>query len=113
MKRLEHPTPGAWYTIGVEEWSLALCPYATRDTQKGFFITGQTMDRIRFGTDIRGVVAKCNHSGYLEAFLDGLRWEQIPRECRSKTCCGHCARALANDLEDFRNLLIGGGWPCE
>lgn len=111
--RLEHPTPGAWYEIGAEEWSLALCSFATRDSDKGFFVTGQTPERIRFGADIRRIVSRCDRSGHLEAFLDGLRWEQIPRECRKKICCGHCARALAEDLECFRATLQHRGFRVE
>lgn len=110
---LHHPTPGAWFDIGMEEWSLALCAFHPRETNDGFYITGQTAERIRFGTEIRRIVEWCDSSGYLFAFLDGLRWEQVRKECRRKVCCGHCARALAADLEAFREALEDRGMRCE
>ena len=112
-RRPEHPTPGAWFDIGMEEWSLALCPFAVRNTPKGFYIPGQTQARIRFGTEIRMILDRCNGSGHLVSFLEGMRWEQIPRECRRKTCCGRCSKALAVDLELFRDALVKGGLPVE
>lgn len=92
------------FQSGLEAHDLAQCPSAGRRTQDGTYVTGQTQRRLQLGVDIRILIGRNDKSGYLEAFLSGMRWESIPETFRGK---------CAADIKCFRRELRNGGYSIE
>ena len=59
---------------------------------------------LQYCVDIAVLVEKCDSSGYMAAYLSGMRWEAIPEEFRGK---------CATDIRRFRRELREGGYPVE
>ncbi len=97
-------SPKGHYQIGMEAHDLAQCPSAGRRTREGIYVTGQTHRRLQLGVDIRMLIGRNDKSGYLEAFLSGMRWESIPKELQGK---------CSSDYRRFRKELREGGYSVE
>jgi hypothetical protein len=61
-------------------------------------------ERLQYCVDIAVLVERCDRSGYMAAFLSGMRWEAIPEVFR-----GRCAA----DIRRFRRELRAGGYSVE
>ena len=60
--------------------------------------------RVHYCVDISLLVERCDRSGYMAAFLSGMRWEGIPEKFRGK---------VASDIRKFRRELREGGYSVE
>ena len=61
-------------------------------------------ERLQYCVDIAVLVERCDRSGYMAAFLSGMRWEAIPEKFRGK---------VASDIRRFRRELRDGGYFVE
>ena len=61
-------------------------------------------ERLEYCVDIALLVERCDRSGFMEAFLSGMRWEMIPEKFRGK---------CAADIRRFRKELRDGGYPVD
>lgn len=61
-------------------------------------------ERLQYCVDIAVLVKRCDRSGYMAAFLSGMRWEAIPEKFRGK---------VASDIRRFRRELRDGGYSVE
>ena len=61
-------------------------------------------ERLQYCVDIAVLVERCDRSGYMAAFLSGMRWEAIPEVFR-----GRCAA----DIRRLRRELRDGGYSVE
>jgi hypothetical protein len=61
-------------------------------------------ERLQYCVDIAVLVDRCDRSGYMAAYLSGMRWEAIPEVFR-----GRCA----SDIRRFRRELRDGGYSVE
>jgi len=61
-------------------------------------------ERLQYCVDIAVLVERCDRSGYMAAFLSGMRWESIPTAKQ-----GH----VAADIRKFRRELRNGGYEIE
>lgn len=61
-------------------------------------------ERLHYCVDIAILVERCDRSGYMAAFLSGMRWEAIPEKFRG---------TVAYDIRKFRRELREGGYPVE
>ena len=59
---------------------------------------------LQYCVDIAVLVEKCDSSGYMAAYLSGMRWESIPEKFRGK---------CAADIRRFRKELRDGGYPVD
>jgi len=60
--------------------------------------------QLQYCVDIAILVEKCDSSGYMAAYLSGMRWEVIPEQFRGK---------CAVDIRRFRKELREGGYSVE
>ncbi len=60
--------------------------------------------QIEYCTDISVLVDRCDRSGYMAAFLSGMRWEAIPPAKQGR---------VAADIRRFRRELREGGYSVE
>lgn len=60
--------------------------------------------QLQYCVDIAVLVDKCDRSGYMAAYLSGMRWEAIPEVFQGK---------CAADIRRFRKELREGGYPVE
>jgi hypothetical protein len=97
------------YQRAIRAWDLAQCAFAVRESEDVYFVTGYTRGRLECGIDGRILVDKCNNSGWLLAWLNGIEWERIPA-CKKKICCGKCQRRLRVDIRELRRELKEGGY---
>lgn len=58
-------------------------------------------ERLQYCVDVSLLVERCDRSGYMAAFLSGMRWESIPEEARGM---------VASDIRKFRRELREGGY---
>ena len=61
-------------------------------------------ERLTYCVDIAVLVERCDRSGYMAAFLSGMRWEAIPEKFRGQ---------VASDIRKFRRELRDGGYSVE
>src|SRR3990172_10922932 len=61
-------------------------------------------ERLHYCVDIAVLVERCDRSGYMAAFLSGMRWEAIPPEKQGQ---------VAADIRRFRKELREGGYSIE
>ena len=61
-------------------------------------------ERLQYCVDIAVLTEKCDRSGYMAAYLSGMRWEAIPEVFRGK---------CAADIRRFRRELRAGGYSVE
>ena len=61
-------------------------------------------ERLQYCVDIAVLTEKCDRSGYMAAFLSGMRWETIP-PCKQGQ--------VAADIRIFRRELRDGGYSVE
>jgi hypothetical protein len=61
-------------------------------------------ERLQYCVDIAVLVERIDRSGYMAAFLSGMRWEAIPEKIRGK---------VASDIRNFRRELRDGGYSVE
>lgn len=61
-------------------------------------------ERLQYCVDIAILVEQCDRSGYMAAYLSGMRWEAIPEVFR-----GRCAA----DIRRLRRALRDGGYSVE
>jgi len=60
--------------------------------------------QLQYCVDIALLVERCDRSGYLAAYLSGVRWEAIPPEKQGQ---------VAADIRRFRRELREGGYTVE
>jgi hypothetical protein len=60
--------------------------------------------QLQYCVDIAILAEKCDRSGYMAAYLSGMRWESIPEIFRGK---------CAADIRRFRRELREGGYSVE
>jgi len=61
-------------------------------------------ERLHYCIDIALLVERCDRSGYMAAYLSGMRWEAIPPEKQGQA---------AADIRKFRRELRVGGYFVE
>ena len=61
-------------------------------------------ERLEQCVDIALLVERCDRSGYMAAFLSGMRWDAIPVEKQGQ---------VAADIRRFRRELREGGYSVE
>lgn len=61
-------------------------------------------ERLQYCVDIAVLVERCDRSGYMAAFLSGMRWEAIPPGMQGQ---------VAADIKKFRRKLREGGYSVE
>ena len=61
-------------------------------------------ERLQYCVDIAVLVERCDRSGYMAAFLSGMRWESIPTAKQGQ---------VAADIRKFRRELRNGGYEIE
>ena len=61
-------------------------------------------ERMEYCVDIALLAERCDRSGFLRAFLSGMRWEAIPKEFQGK---------CASEIRRFRKELREGGYSVE
>jgi hypothetical protein len=61
-------------------------------------------ERLQYCVDIALLVERCDRSGYMTAFLAGMRWEAIPTVKQGQ---------VAADIRRFRKALREGGYSIE
>lgn len=61
-------------------------------------------ERMEYCVDIALLAERCDKSGFLRAFLSGMRWEAIPKNIQGK---------CSSDIRRFRKVLREGGYPIE
>lgn len=61
-------------------------------------------ERLQYCVDIAVLVKRCDRSGYMAAFLSGMRWEAIPQRAQGQ---------VAADIRRFRRELREGGYSIE
>jgi hypothetical protein len=61
-------------------------------------------ERLQYCVDIAILVERCDRSGYMAAFLSGMRWEAIPLGKQGQ---------VAADIGEFRRELRDGGYSVE
>lgn len=61
-------------------------------------------ERLEYCVDIALLAERCDRSGFMRAFLSGMRWESIPEVFRGK---------CSSDIRRFRKELREGGYPIE
>ncbi len=61
-------------------------------------------ERLQYCVDIAILVERCDRSGFLAAFLSGMRWEAIPENLKGK---------CAADIRKLRRELREGGYSVE
>jgi hypothetical protein len=61
-------------------------------------------ERLQYCVDITVLVERCDRSGYMAAFLSGMRWEAIPPAKQGQ---------VAADIRKFRRELRDGGYSVE
>jgi hypothetical protein len=61
-------------------------------------------ERLQYCVDIAILVERCDRSGFLAAFLSGMRWEAIPPPKQGK---------VAADIRRFRRELRHGGYEID
>ncbi len=60
--------------------------------------------KLQYCVDIAVLVGRCDRSGYMAAFLSGMRWESIPLAKQGQ---------VAADIRRFRRELREGGYSVE
>ena len=60
--------------------------------------------QIEYCVDIAVLVERCDRTGFMTAYLSGMRWDAIPEESRGK---------CAADIRRFRRELRNGGYPVD
>ncbi len=60
--------------------------------------------QLQYCVDIAVLVERCDRSGYVAAFLSGMRWESIPTAKQGQ---------VAADIRKFRRELRHGGYEIE
>jgi hypothetical protein len=60
--------------------------------------------RLSYCVDIAVLVERCDRSGYMAAYLSGMRWEAIPPAKQGQ---------VAADIRKFRRELRDGGYSVE
>ena len=60
--------------------------------------------RLEYTVDVRLLAQRCNHSGWLVAYLEGVRWESVPEFVKGR---------LTVDIRAFRRALRSGGYPVD
>ena len=61
-------------------------------------------EHLQYCVDIAVLVERCDRSGYMGAFLSGMRWEAIPPGKQGQ---------VAADIRRFRRELREGGYAVE
>ena len=61
-------------------------------------------ERLQYCVDIALLVDRCDRSGYMAAYLSGMRWEAIPPDKQGQ---------VATDIRKFRRELREGGYSVE
>lgn len=61
-------------------------------------------ERLHYCVDVSLLVERCDRSGYMAAFLSGMRWEAIPPGKQGQ---------VASDIRKFRRELRDGGYSVE
>ena len=61
-------------------------------------------NQLHYCVDISVLVEKCDRSGYMAAYLSGMRWEAIPEKFRG---------TVSSDIRKFRRELRDGGFSVE
>jgi hypothetical protein len=61
-------------------------------------------ERLLYCVDIAVLVERCDRTGYMAAFLSGMRWEAIPAARQGQ---------VAADIRKFRRELREGGYSVE
>ncbi len=61
-------------------------------------------ERLQYCVDIAVLIERCDRSGYMAAFLSGMRWESIPTAKQGQ---------VAADIRKFRRELRHGGYEIE
>ena len=61
-------------------------------------------ERLQYCVDIAVLVERCDRSGYMAAYLSGMRWEAIPPEKQWQ---------VAVEIRRFRRELRDGGYSVE
>jgi hypothetical protein len=61
-------------------------------------------ERLQYCVDITVLVERCDRSGYMAAFLSGMRWEAIPPAKQGQ---------VAADIRRFRRELREGGYGVD
>src|SRR3972149_9428040 len=61
-------------------------------------------ERLTYCVDIAVLVEKCDRSGFMAAYLSGMRWETIPPGKQGQ---------VAADIRRFRRELRDGGYSVE
>jgi hypothetical protein len=61
-------------------------------------------ERLQYCVDISVLVERCDRSGFLAAFLSGMRWEAIPDKKQGQ---------VAADIRKFRRELRHGGYEID
>jgi hypothetical protein len=61
-------------------------------------------NQLHYCVDITVLVERCDRSGYMAAYLSGMRWEAIPLEKQGQ---------VAADIRRFRRELRAGGYSVE
>ena len=60
--------------------------------------------RLEYTVDICLLAQRCNHSGWLIAYLEGARWESVPERIKGR---------LSADIRAFRRTLREGGYRVD
>ena len=60
--------------------------------------------QLHYCVDIALLVERCDRSGYMAAYLAGMRWEMIPPEKQGQ---------VAADIRKFRRELREGGYSVD
>ena len=61
-------------------------------------------EHLQYCVDIAVLAERCDRSGYMAAYLSGMRWEAIPEAVRGK---------VAADIRRFRKELREGGYAID
>jgi hypothetical protein len=61
-------------------------------------------ERLQYCVDIAVLVGRCDRSGFMAAYLSGMRWELVPPAKQGQ---------VASDIRKFRRELREGGYSVE
>jgi hypothetical protein len=100
----DHPrSPRGHYLRAIEIWSIVQCPKIIkyRETCATALRVDFSDEELEYAIDIRHLAGKCDRTGYMRNYFEGLRWDQIPERWHG---------TVSADIRAYKRELRDGGY---
>ena len=99
-------SPRGHYLEAIQLWSIVTCAKISR--YKAPCPLAERVEcsneEMEYAIDVRHLAGKCDRTGYMRSYFEGLRWEMIPERWQ---------KIVAVDIRCFKAELRHGGYRLE